>query len=772
MASIIGIPTTRVSDLFVRQRLLNQVQSDQSAMFRLQMQLSTGRRFELPSEAPVAAMRVMSLQGLLERKTQLASNLTTNQSYLSNTDVALGNVANNMAEVRGTALSVLGTLATDDQRRAAAQQVGQAIQQLTDTANQRFRGRYLFAGTHTSLRPFASLAEGAIRYDGNEGRMNSFADVDLLFPTNLHGAEVFGALSEPVRGTVDLNPRLTHDTRLTDLRGGRGMSKGSIRISDGSNVSTIDLSSAETIGDIAALLKANPPAGRQLFVEVTGDRLRVQLAGTEGNLSIHEVGGGTVAHELGILQDIGVGLHPITGRDLDPILRPTTSLDDILGGRAWAVLHSMGTDNDIRLVADEPGERTAGGFDLNGLKIRIEDDPDILGGQEWIAYDPGVPDDPDQPPTMVIHIREGSSTAANVIDAVNARDDVPYTAMVDRLDDVEGGRGRVQAGVAATTAEGFGAPFDRHHGLHIVNQNETYTVAFTTARTVEDLLNTLNGLGAGLLAEVNATQTGINLRSRVSGTDFMIGENGGNTASQLGLRTFTRETRLDNLNYGRGVHTAEGVDFTIAIAGREEPLEVDVSGLATIGQVIDHINALAPGELEARLAEVGNGITLVDSSAGPNAFEVKRTTMSAAAIDLGLIPRGRDAAGPATGEPSLTGRDVSPMETEGLFTALIRLHDALIANDDAEARRAIDMLDRNVVDLNFARAELGARQQSLDLLQQRMDLEEVELRSVLSLEYDADLIEVISNLTARQATFEAALRSMGSIMNMSLLHYL
>ena len=102
MGSVISIPTTRVSDLFVSQRLTNQIQSDQLELLRIQMQLSTGRRLQLPSEDASAAQRAMSLQRLLERKGQVRSNLTTNQSFLSATDTALSSVSGTLAELRGT----------------------------------------------------------------------------------------------------------------------------------------------------------------------------------------------------------------------------------------------------------------------------------------------------------------------------------------------------------------------------------------------------------------------------------------------------------------------------------------------------------------------------------------------------------------------------------------------------------------------------------------------------------------------------------------------
>jgi len=990
--SIIGIPTTRVSDQFIRTRLLNQVTYDQAELFRIQTQLSTGRRFEAPSEDPVAALRVMSLQRLLERKSQVMSNIKTNGSYLSNTDVTLSDTSSLLAEMRGQALTVIDTISTQTQRDAVAQQVDEALRQLVDTGNQKFRGRYLFAGTWTSTQPFRQTEEGHIVYDGNEKHLEAYGDIDLLFQTNFTGSEVFGAVSDPVRATEDLDPVLTFDTRLADIRHGQGLSKGSIKISDGTSVSTIDLSSATTIGEVAQLIRNNPPTGRELFVEVTNETITLQLDNQPGtDLTILEVGSGTVANELGILRETGVGNAKIPGRDLDPVLRETTLLGNMFGVKAAAILRSDTEDSDIRIEANVNGPTTEDGVALNGLAVSIVDDASIVVGNEYADYD-------DVANTLTVHVDGGFSTAADVIQAINTTANLPFTASMDRLDDVEGGAGFVTVGTTATTSGGSGIEFDKDSGLRVTNQGNTYDISFSAAETVQDMLNTLNGFGAGLLAEIDADARSIDIRSRVSGADFMIGENGGTTATELGLRTFTSDTSLDSLNYGRGVNTADGTDFTIALADGSTPLEADISGLETIGEVLAYLNTLAPASLEARLAEFGNGIELIDTSTGSGTLTVERTIMSHAAIDLGLVPDGAEASlppvasgtpealvtsagakndliftalndgaeyndtrvvfdaaippGPAVynagvktltfgiqggrtasqiigdlaadptasalfqatldpdddsgndgtgnveatdpanppqtsggnttnyatatitstgfdndmiftsrhlgassnsieielvdnpgsgaatvssytpgvnltiqfdsaashtaqdiqaavvahgganadwqvtfdpndaspnngsnnvtandvpmvgGEQTLTGADVHQIDTEGVFTSLLRLSTALRENDVPEMQRAIEMLDERVIDLNFVRAELGAAQQSLDTLTMRLEDEDVELKEILSDEYDADMVNVISELTARQAAFEASLRSMGSIFQMTLLNYL
>ena len=998
MTSITGIPTTRVSDQFIRSRLLSQVQFDQSELFRLQMQLSTGLRFEVPGEDPVAAGRVMSLQSLLERKEQVRTNLTTNQSYLTSSDVAMSRISDLVAEVRGAALAVIGTTASDEQRNAVALQVEQAVRQLVDAGNQKFRGRYLFAGSTTQTRPFELVGNNIVRYNGNEGELLSYSDIDLLFATNVNGNDVFGALSEPIRGSVDFNPVLSADTRLDDLRQGQGISAGSIAVSDAAGTTIVDISSAETIGDVAMLIRNNPPPSRSIDVEISPTGLKLVLDGQE-TPAVREVGGGTTAGELGILNNLAGGSGALVGKDLDPILRKTTQLDDILGARARAAVTSGGTDNDIIIEADVRGDA------LNGVTIHFYDDPAVTFGNEVVTYNATTQ-------RIDIAIDEGHTQAQHVVDAINDPHDVvgdiPFRARLDPLD--EGpipGTGLIPrtpvAQAAGTTAHGAPVDFDQDSGIQIVNGGNTYVIDISPAQTMEDVLNILNGSEAGVMAEINEDQTGIDVRSRLSGSDFAIGENGGQTATQLGIRSLTNTTKLDDMNFGLGVMDYQGIgtaavanfssigvnsdvvfrarmngpawnDFTIDMvdsgggAGSEtvvwDPiaksitisvapgittaerlvevftespgprdsfevylddddgrpnrgtglvypasvttaggdsggtdfsitraddvvLEIDLNGARSVADVLNAINTHADnadGLLVAQLATYGNGIELVDDTMGAGQLEVSRTVLSTTAIDLGLVAEGTttttptDAGSVATvgvasaglnnnlifqganvgtfpngvevifvdtgaeafnydqinnvlrfeintgggtptnanriielfntdpiaarvfsvrldptdgnggngaveatagtrilsgGTPSaITATDRNPLEAQGLFTGLLRLQSALKTNDNVQIQRAIAVLDQAGVDMNYTRADLGAKQQGLDVLEDRLGAEEIDLREVLSMEHDVDIVEVISNLTARQMALEAGLRATAAMSQMTLLNYL
>jgi len=119
-----------------------------------------------------------------------------------------------------------------------------------------------------------------------------------------------------------------------------------------------------------------------------------------------------------------------------------------------------------------------------------------------------------------------------------------------------------------------------------------------------------------------------------------------------------------------------------------------------------------------------------------------------------------------------TGSDPNPLETRGVFAALIRLRDALLADDLRGIQRGVEILDEALRGMNFARAELGARQQGLDLLQQRLETEQIELQSSLSLEVEVDITEAVIQLNSRTAALQAALRVAGRTARLTLLDFL
>src|SRR5271168_5151672 len=102
MSTIIPIPSTRVSDNLVTQRLVNQLDADEVTLTRLQTEVSTGQALVLPSDNPTAAENGMELMQQIAANTQYQSNVNANQTYLTATDSAMTSINNLLNTAQST----------------------------------------------------------------------------------------------------------------------------------------------------------------------------------------------------------------------------------------------------------------------------------------------------------------------------------------------------------------------------------------------------------------------------------------------------------------------------------------------------------------------------------------------------------------------------------------------------------------------------------------------------------------------------------------------
>ncbi|MFO0791467.1 MAG: hypothetical protein U0805_18565 [Pirellulales bacterium] len=776
MASIVPIPTTRVGDYFVRQRLIGQVQNDQVTLFNLQTQISTGQRIQLPSDDAPAALRAINLQRLLDRKGQIKSNIQSNNQFLVAADSNLGGISDLLTKIKADTIGVAGTVATDADRETVVNSIAQAIRTLVATGNAKLQDRYLFSGSTSQVQPYQYDGQ-VVRYSGNEGTLRTYVDLERLFDTNLPGTEVFGGISSQIKGT-DLAPHVTEDTYLNSLNRGNGISQNpAITVSINNGISTVssvvDLSNAATLGDVVKMIESNPPTGTTIRATVTGTGLT--LTTPSGTITVGEVAQGKAASELGILTPAGApSSNTIVGQPLHTAVELTTELSTLLGTKATARIQSANPNNDILLTANNNGAA------YNNVRVVFANDG--VFGAETASYDASDPLNK----VLTVHVQANSTTAAMAVAAINAEG--TFSADIDFHDAIktsQAGTNTVEIrDFGQITAGGSGQVLDTAHGLIVTNGGKTVTLNTSNLKTVEDFLNLLNGSGLGLDAEINANRDGINILSRLSGTDLQIGENGGAMATQLGVRTYTGETKLADLNHGVGVakqFDATKADFRITARDGTQ-LDINLSTAKDVQDVIDLINNHAANntgttKVVAQLATTGNGIQLLDqSTVSTGNLTVDALEGSQAAQYLGLMSLDQTQVTSNTtnadGDYVMQTEDRYSIETDSVFTTLLRLQKALKANDTGEIGKSIEVLDSDVKRVNYARAEIGSRLQSLEVIGSKLDDENVQLKSALSDDIDVDLAQAISDMTAHQYALQAALQTAASLLQMTLLSYM
>jgi flagellin-like hook-associated protein FlgL len=303
-------------------------------------------------------------------------------------------------------------------------------------------------------------------------------------------------------------------------------------------------------------------------------------------------------------------------------------------------------------------------------------------------------------------------------------------------------------------------------GLIITNGQSSATIDLSGATTVEDLLNAINGSDVAVRAEINAAGTGINILNPTQGTTMSIAENGGTTAADLGVRSFGPDSPLSELNFGKGVRTVDGSDIQLTDSNGTS-FEVDLSGLNTVQDVLDAINAAAGtagAGVTASFATSGNGIVLTDTAGGAGTLALTPLNFSNAAADLGLTN--------AASAGVITSSDVNAVEPDGVFSHIAALRNALRSNDQAAITAAGEKLKNDYDNVVMIRGETGARVQEIDSRQQRLDDQNVATKALLSSLEDTDFTEAIARFQTLQTALQATYQTSSHMMNLSLLDFI
>ena len=180
-------------------------------------------------------------------------------------------------------------------------------------------------------------------------------------------------------------------------------------------------------------------------------------------------------------------------------------------------------------------------------------------------------------------------------------------------------------------------------------------LGLSLAKTVDDVLDTINNEASlNVTASVNGDR--LTLSDNIGGASTLTVQevNGGSTAADLGLAGISTTassatgadvfglhsgTKLTKLNDDSGVRTQAGVDdLFFTLADETADLSLDLSGAATLGDVVDTINSDAnlAGKVTATIAADGNRLELTDLTSGAGAFTVTSGATGSAAEDLGL----------------------------------------------------------------------------------------------------------------------------------------
>lgn len=374
--AILPIASSRVSEPLKNQRLLSQLNSDQIGIQRNLDQLSTGKRVVRVSDDPAAAGRAIVLQRGIGRVEQLSRNAATTESFYAATDNALARVDAALIEARGATVQGAQNVLSTDERNAIALTVRHALESTVAAGNSIFRDHQLLGGVLGSGNAL-DYVDGQIVFHGTDAVAQTNVGGGSLVPVGISGTDALGIAENFFQG-ASLDAGLDRSSRLVDLRGGKGVDPGLIRVSDGGNFIDVDLRSASSLGDVVDVLNAVKLNGRDLEVTIQPDGITVGFKdGLPGTLAIDDAASDSLAADLAIKNPGGLNPPPLITNGLAPRVNESTLLSNLNGGLGINVSTGLqiqrGTDT---FTVDLSNAQTVGdvliAINRSGADVRAE----------------------------------------------------------------------------------------------------------------------------------------------------------------------------------------------------------------------------------------------------------------------------------------------------------------------------------------------------------------------------------------------------------------
>ncbi|MDX2117651.1 MAG: flagellar filament capping protein FliD [Planctomycetota bacterium] len=473
--------------------------------------------------------------------------------------------------------------------------------------------------------------------------------------------------------------RLDRDVFLSDLKGGDGISRGKIIITDAANAtSTIDLSKAVTVQDVLDAINGNGTA--KVKASIVDDKfVLTDTSGGGGTMRVENGVDSSTASSLGIAGSAVGG--KVTGSSLTTLTTGTTlaSLNDGNGvlikstvglTNSQFTISELGTSVDINLgdvYTVDPQDntkfvKTSGAVSTLGEAVtRINTQLAAAGKSNITAK---ISSDGKRlelsnanPEEISIADKSGSTTAKDLGIAGDSLGGVMVGRRVvgglntTLLSSLNGGSGLGGSGaINFTTRDGFTGSVTLNADTTLSDAiNAIQTASGTGVNGKSRLSVSLNQNGTGLVITDNTGSTSSNL--------IITGTTGNDTAASLGISTgasgvasttvsgtnlqkqyLSGATLLSSFNNGKGVGTGS---FTITDSTGAVQTVSLTDDIKNVNDLIGLINS-RPLAITARINADGDGIEIVEKPGTNGTTKIKISDTS------GSVAKSLNLSGEAT----------------------------------------------------------------------------------------------------------------------------
>ena len=181
----------RVTNNMLISNMMRNLNSSLKRMQRVHNQMSSGKRFSMPSEDPVGVARSLKLRADINENRQFKKNAEDALSWLETTETALMQIKEVLQRARELAVQGANGVLSPEDCQKIAEEVVQLRDQLVSIGNSTYAGKHIFAGYKTNQAPVGLNPDGSLNYAGDLGQIMYQVGVSDILQGNMTAREIF-----------------------------------------------------------------------------------------------------------------------------------------------------------------------------------------------------------------------------------------------------------------------------------------------------------------------------------------------------------------------------------------------------------------------------------------------------------------------------------------------------------------------------------------------------------------------------------------------------
>jgi flagellar hook-associated protein 3 FlgL len=164
----------RITTQMTSQTLLADINQSMDRVSTTELELSTGKRINQPSDDPYGTSLALNLDNQLANLTSYSNNITDGTGWAQAANASLTDITNSVQRIRELTLEAANGTQSSADMQASAAEVNQLIDEIKQDANSQFNGQYIFSGSQTTTQPYPPAAPGSSTdpYKGDTGNVN------------------------------------------------------------------------------------------------------------------------------------------------------------------------------------------------------------------------------------------------------------------------------------------------------------------------------------------------------------------------------------------------------------------------------------------------------------------------------------------------------------------------------------------------------------------------------------------------------------------------